>query len=102
MKLARLLRLSKTSQLGTRPWMEEITKRSGGAITMDRKSDESLQMMRSAGLTTTPLSPEFRSKLAESLHGMGEAWAQDMDNRGRPGTQLAQEFRAKVAAARNR
>jgi len=69
---------------------------------VDRKNDESMEMMKSGGLTATQLSPEFRRKVEEALAGVGEAWAQDMDKRGRPGTPLLKEFRDNVAAVRGK
>lgn len=69
---------------------------------VDRKNDESMEMMKSGGLTATQLSPEFKRKVEEALAGVGEAWAQDMDKRGRPGTPLLKEFRDNVAAVRGK
>lgn len=87
-----------------RKLIEEVSAGTNKALcaAFDRKNEETMESMRAGGLQTTPLSPDFRQKADESLAKVGETWAQELDRRGKPGSQIIQEFSANLKAARGK
>lgn len=67
---------------------------------IDETVDTSVRELRNAEVTIEPLSPELDGAFRSAVAPVATDWAKALDDRGRPGTQALNEFRAVLAQSR--
>lgn len=99
-----------TYVIGENRWnqLDEETQRimteAGEAATMhgcevaDRMDGEDKQTIADGGVTFVSLSEADQAKLEELLSSVSKQWADDLDARGRPGTDILEAFRSALEA----
>lgn len=64
---------------------------------IDKDNEAALKKLEAGGTQLVTLSPEDRKKFDAKLDPVATEWAQAMDNRGKPGTEILKLFRAAMA-----
>lgn len=64
---------------------------------IDKDDQAALLRLQKDGVTLVKFSPEERKKFVDLLAPVGTEWAQNLDKKGKPGTDTLKQFRAAVA-----
>ncbi|MCB1534861.1 MAG: TRAP transporter substrate-binding protein DctP [Rhodoblastus sp.] len=65
---------------------------------IQKTEDETKTRLSGAGMTFEALKPEVRAKFSDEMKGVAKAWAQQLDGRGRRGSDALAEFTKLIAA----
>lgn len=82
----------------TPPELQEVFTRAGeevvesSCVETDADSAVSQDTIREAGVAYVTLSPKDRAAFKDVLTGVNRQWAQDLDDRGKPGTEVLEAF----------
>jgi len=66
---------------------------------VQKAEEETKTRLSGAGMTFETLKPETRAKFADQMKGVAKAWAEQLDGRGRRGSDALAEYTKLVAAA---
>lgn len=77
---------------------EEVTRDTCARI--DRETEQLGEKLKTAGISVVSFSAEEQSKVNDLLAEIGPEWAKDLDQRGKPGSEVLKAFREAVRSAK--
>jgi TRAP-type C4-dicarboxylate transport system substrate-binding protein len=69
---------------------EEATRRACSMV--DRSEGANIEKLKQLGVTMVSLSPAERAQLANLMKTVGTEWAEGLDKRGKPGSEVLKAF----------
>ena len=77
---------------------EAATRR--GCSMMDKDVDSDAVKLRKGGLELLALQPTMRAELAKINAAVSQEWAESLDKRGKPGSEVLKAYRAGLTTSR--
>lgn len=77
---------------------DEVSRDTCGRI--DRETEQLAEKLKAAGISVASFSAENQAKVNDLLSEIGPEWAKELDQRGKPGTDVLRAFRAAVKSAK--
>ena len=65
---------------------------------IQKAEEETKARLAGAGMTFEALKPDVRAKFGEQMKGVAKAWAEQLDGRGKRGTDALNEYTKLIAA----
>ena len=95
---ARWKKLTPDTQRAMTEAGEAATRR--GCSMMDKDVDSDAVKLRKGGLELLPLQPTMRAELAKINAAVSQEWAESLDKRGKPGSEVLKAYRAGLTTSR--